>query len=65
MTPNEPLKGTVLARGPYRNSDIEQHIREATDVLDDMFRFLIPGHPVMRPDAGFIDLVSVMEPSKL
>jgi hypothetical protein len=52
MAPNAPLKGTVLARGPYRNSDIEQRIREATDVLDDTFRFPIPGHPVMRPGCG-------------
>jgi hypothetical protein len=27
-------------------------------VLDNTFRFLIPEHPVMRPNAGFIDLVS-------
>jgi hypothetical protein len=24
MTPDTPLEGTVLARGPYRNNDIEQ-----------------------------------------
>jgi hypothetical protein len=65
MTPDAPLKGMVLAKGPYHNSDIEQRIREVTDVLDDTFRFPIPGHPMMRPDAGFIDLVSVVEPSKL
>jgi hypothetical protein len=27
-------------------------------VLDDMFKFLISGHPAMRPNVGFIDLVS-------
>jgi hypothetical protein len=37
MMPNTPREGTVLARGPYHNSNIEQRIREAMDVLDDMF----------------------------
>jgi hypothetical protein len=36
----------------------QQCIREAMDVLDDMFKFLISGHPAMRPNVGFIDLVS-------
>jgi hypothetical protein len=59
MTPDAPLKGTMLARGPYRNSDIEQRIREAMDVPNDMFKFPILGHPTMRPDSGFFDLVSL------
>jgi hypothetical protein len=29
------------------------------DVLNDMFQFLILGHPMMLPYAGFIDLVSL------
>jgi hypothetical protein len=28
-------------------------------VLDDMFQFLILGHPMMHRDMGFIDLVSL------
>jgi hypothetical protein len=59
MTPDVPLKGTVLARGPHHNSETEQRIREAMDVLDDMFEFPILGHPAMCLDTGFIDLVSL------
>jgi hypothetical protein len=55
---NATLKGTVLAQGPYHNSEIEQRIKEEMDVLDDTFKFLILGHPAMRPNVGFIDLVS-------
>jgi hypothetical protein len=50
MTPDAPLEGTVHARGPYRNGEIEQRIGVAMNVLGDMFKFLIPGHPVMCPD---------------
>jgi hypothetical protein len=41
MTPNAPLEETVLALGPHRNSKIKQCIRDAIDVLDDTFKFLI------------------------
>jgi hypothetical protein len=63
MTPYTPLEGMVLTRRPYHNSDIEQRIREAMDVLDNTFKFLILGHPAMRSDAGFIDLVSLLRVS--
>jgi hypothetical protein len=59
VMPDVPLEGTVLAEGPYRNSDIEQRIREVMDVLDNMFKFSILGHPAMCPDVGFIDLVGL------
>jgi hypothetical protein len=49
----------MLTWGPYHNSDIEQRIREAMDVPNDTFKFLILGHPTMCPDAGFINLVSL------
>jgi hypothetical protein len=59
MTPEALLKGTVLARGLFCKCEIKQRIREAMNALSDMFRFLILGHPMMRPDTGFIDLVSL------
>jgi hypothetical protein len=59
MMPDTLLEGTVLARGPYHNNDIEQRIREAMDVLDDTFKFSISGHPAMCPNVGFFDLVSL------
>jgi hypothetical protein len=59
MTPDTLLEGTVLARGPHHTSEIEQCIREAMDMLDDTFEFPITRHPAMRPDVGFIDLVSL------
>lgn len=58
MPLNAPREGTVLSRGPHCNSEIEQRIREAMDVLDDTFEFLILGHPGMRPNVGSIELVS-------
>jgi hypothetical protein len=57
MTPDASCEGTVLTRGLHRNTEIEQRIREAMDVLNDLFEFSILGHPVMRPDMGFTELV--------
>ena len=37
-----------------RNSEVVQRIKEATGEADAVFP--IPGHPVMRPDMGFIEL---------
>jgi hypothetical protein len=59
MMPDALLEGTVFARGPYHNNDIEQRIREVMDVLDDTFKFLISGHPAMCLNMGFFDLVSL------
>jgi hypothetical protein len=59
MTPYVPLEGTVLTWGPHRNSEIEQRIMEATNMLNDTFEFPILGHPTMHSDRVFIDLVSL------
>jgi hypothetical protein len=37
MTPDVLPEGMVLAQGPLCSSEIEQRIREAMDVLNDMF----------------------------
>jgi hypothetical protein len=57
MTPEASLEGTMLSQVPLRNSEIEQRIREAMEVDAARFEFSIPGHPVMRPKPGFIEMV--------
>jgi hypothetical protein len=50
--------GTCL--GSLPNSEIQQHIQEALKEPDATFP--VEGHPAMRPDTGFIDLVSTSRP---
>ncbi|RLN39335.1 uncharacterized protein C2845_PM01G05450 [Panicum miliaceum] len=57
MVPNAPTAGTVLATGGLSTSEIRQRVREALEDKDVVFP--VPGHPPMRPDRGFVDLVSV------
>ena len=54
MMPDAQLDGTVLVQGPLHDSEVAQRIKEATEESDTMF--LIPGHPMMRPYVGFIEL---------
>ena len=54
MMPGTQLVGTMLARGLLHDSEVAQRIKEATGEADVMFP--IPGHPVMWPNVGFIDL---------
>ena len=44
----------MLAQGLLHDSEIMQGIKEAMGEADALF--LIPGHPVMWPDMGFIEL---------
>ena len=44
----------MLAQGQLHNSEVTHHIKEATGEADAVFP--ISGHPVMRPDVGFIEL---------
>ena len=44
----------MLAQGLLHDSEVMQHIKEATREADAVF--LIPGHPVMQPNTGFIEL---------
>jgi hypothetical protein len=58
MVPGAPRNGTTLAQEVLRDSVIAQRIKDATVVDDLDFVFPIPVHPMMRPDTGFVDLVS-------
>ena len=44
----------MLAQGLLHDTEVAQRINEATGEANTMF--LIPRHPVIRPDAGFIEL---------
>ena len=54
MMPGLHLIRTTLAQGLLRDREVTQCIKEATGEADAVF--LILGHPVMRPDVGFIEL---------
>ena len=54
MTPVAQLIGTTLTQGPLHDSEVMQRIKEAIREADAMFA--TPGHPVMWPDTGFIEL---------
>jgi hypothetical protein len=51
------LEGTMLSRELLHNSEIEQCILEAMEVNVVTFKFPITGHPVVRPDLSFIEMV--------
>ena len=44
----------MLTQGLLHDSEVTQCIKEATEAADAVFPIL--GHPVMWPDAGFIEL---------
>jgi non-canonical (house-cleaning) NTP pyrophosphatase len=46
----------VLAQEVLHNSEVTQHVKEAMEESDVVF--LILGHPEMRSDVGFVDLLS-------
>ena len=56
MRPDAQLIRTTLAQGLLRDSEVAQHIKE--DIGEADVVFLIPGHPVMQPDTGFIELLA-------
>jgi hypothetical protein len=60
MVPGVQLEGTALAQAWLRNLEIQHRIREALEEPD--ATFLVEGHPPMRPDTGFIDLISISQP---
>jgi hypothetical protein len=51
------LEGTMLSWELLHNSKIEQCILEAMEVNVVTFKFPITGHPVVRPDLSFIEMV--------
>jgi hypothetical protein len=64
MVPGPPLEGTMLAEGALPSAEIAQRIKEAMEAAWDIARaildfvYLVPGHPMMRPDTGFVEFVS-------
>ena len=62
------LEGTTLVDEALPPTKVAQHIKEAMEPLKDNagvvldFVYLVPGHPPMRPELGFIDFVSFLSP---
>jgi len=64
MVPEVSLEGTALADDVLPPTEVAQQIKEAMEpskdsvgvVLD--FMYPMPGHPLMRPEPGFIDFIS-------
>jgi hypothetical protein len=57
MTPKASPEGMVLSQEPLRNNEIKQRIQEAMEVHVIRFEFPISGHPVIRPELGFVEMV--------
>nr|TKW27773.1 hypothetical protein SEVIR_3G279100v2 [Setaria viridis] len=55
MVPGVPTEGTVLAMGALADTEIRQRVEEALDDKD--VDCSVPGHPPMRPDENFVELV--------
>ena len=68
MVPGAPFEGTALADEALAPSEVAQRIKEAMEPSKDTagvildFVFLVPGHPPMRPELGFIDFVCFLSP---
>ena len=64
MAPVTLFDGTALAEGTLPNSKITQRIKEVMEPLWDNvgatldFIYSVPGHPLMRPESGYIIFVS-------
>ena len=71
MMPVASLDGTALADGALSPSKVAQRMKEAMEpskddasaVLD--FVYLVPAHPPMRLEPGFIDFISSLSPCLL
>ena len=68
MVPRASFEGMVLVDEALPPSEVAQRIKEAMEPLKDTagvvleFVFPVPGHPLMRPEPGFIDFVSSLFP---
>ena len=68
MAPGPSLVGTVLAEGALPPFEVAQRIKKAMEPLKDSagtaldFVYLVPGHPPMRMELGYIDFVSSLSP---
>ena len=71
MTPDSEPEGTVMVTGEALSiGEMAQRIKEAMECPTDPSVDLAPvypvsGHPTMRPDAGFVELVSLLRVSFL
>ena len=71
MAPGASLDETALAEGALSPSEVVRHIKEVMEpskddagiILD--FVYLVPGHPPMRSEPGYIDFVSSLSPCLL
>ena len=69
MVPGASFEGTMLVDEALRPSEVVQCIKEAIKPTKDSvgavldFMYLVPGHPPMRPEPGFIDFVSFLSTS--
>ena len=57
MVSGTPTEGTVLATGVLADTEVEQRVREVLEDKDAVYSVL--GHPPMRPDEDFIQLVRI------
>ena len=66
MAPGVSLEGTALVEGVLSPSEVAQRIKEAMEPSRDSagapleFLYPVPGHPPMRPEPGYIVLVSFL-----
>ena len=62
MTPDSALEGTVTVTGEALNiGEMAQRIKEAMECPADLaLVYLVLGHPSMRPNMGFVELVSLL-----
>ena len=64
MAPKASFNGRALAEGTIPNPKIMQRIKEAMEPLQDdagaalNFVYLVPGHPPMRSELGYVVFVS-------
>ena len=71
MVPEASFEGTVLVEEALPYSKVAQRIKEAMEPTKDSagtildFVYLVPGHPPMQPEPGFIDFVSSFSPCLL
>jgi hypothetical protein len=58
MVPNTPLEGTVLVTGELDHEEIKKHVKLALGSVP--CDAVLDVHPPMRPDDGFIEMVSAL-----
>jgi hypothetical protein len=58
MTPAVPFDEMLVVHEALHDTEVAQRINDAMMEANLDFIFLILGHPMMRPDVGFIEFVS-------